>query len=357
MLDLHNYVHHMSPFAIQFTENFGIRWYGLAYLAGFILGHYFISIMVKRGTVDLKPEQVADLITWAAVGTLVGGRLGYCLFYAPHLFTDFDSSFPYWGVLKVMEGGMASHGGILGILVGGALYARKHKKDPFHLLDLLVFGGLLGVMFGRIANFINGELFGRESMVPWAMKFPLELHMWLQTSVDKLSKLGETVAGLSGRAISVEQWQDWLNKYSFDANARYQIQVWVDRVVTAAQKGQADVLANLNLVLQPRHPSQLYEAFLEGFFIFVVLALIWRKPQRPGVISGYFGIIYSVVRILGEQYRMPDAHIGFQLFGLTRGQWLSFGFLAFAAIYLFWALKRPSKPVGGWTRVDSNLKK
>lgn len=340
----------MSPFAIQFSENFGIRWYGLAYLAGFLLGHYFISLMVKRGTVDLKPEQVSDLITWAAVGTLVGGRLGYCIFYAPHLLTEFGGDFPYWGVLRVMEGGMASHGGILGILIAAALFARKNKKDPFHMIDLLVFGGLLGVFFGRIANFINGELFGRETTVPWAMKFPLELHMWLQTSVEKLSSLGETVAGLSGRAISIEQWQDWVSKYAFDATSRYQVQVWVDRVVAAAQKGQAEVLANLNHVLTIRHPSQLYEAFLEGLLIFIILAIIWRKPQRPGVISGYFGVIYCVVRVLGEQYRMPDAHIGFQLFGLTRGQWLSFGLFAFAVAYLVLALRRPTKPMGGWSK-------
>ena len=213
-----------------------------------------------------------------------------------------------------------------------------------------MFGGLLGVCFGRIANFINGELFGRETTVPWGMKFPLELHTWLQTSVEKLNALGETVASLSGKTISVEQWTEWVRKYAFDATSRYQIQVWVDRVVSAAQKGQADVLANLNTVLTVRHPSQLYEAFLEGLFIFVILALIWRKPQRPGVISGYFGLIYCAVRVLGEQYRMPDAHLGFQLFGLTRGQWLSFGLFAFAIGYIVVALRRPTKPMGGWKK-------
>ena len=110
------YVHHLSPFAIQFTETFGIRWYGLAYLAGFLLCFFVTDWMAKKGLILLDRDKVSDFITFGAIGTLVGGRLGYAVFYAPELLLSWSSAFPYWGVLEVHKGGMASHGGIIGIM-------------------------------------------------------------------------------------------------------------------------------------------------------------------------------------------------------------------------------------------------
>jgi len=182
------WVHNISPFLIEFTEGIGIRYYGLAYLAGFFLAYFFVDYMVRKGTIPLTREQAADLITYAAIGTLAGGRLGYVLFYSPELITTFHSQLPYWGVLEVHKGGMASHGGFIGIVTACLLFARKHKLDKFLMIDLCCLGGTIGVFFGRVANFINGELYGRECdpNLAIAVKFPSEIYSWTFQDTDKL---------------------------------------------------------------------------------------------------------------------------------------------------------------------------
>lgn len=352
------YVHNLSPFAIQFTETFGIRWYGLAYLSGFVFGYYAILLMTRRKGTLFKEESIADFTTYVAIGVLLGGRLGYCLFYAPDLFTAFDNSFPYWGALKVNEGGMASHGGILGVMAVCFFYARSHKIPVLHCMDLVVFGGSIGFFFGRIANFINGELYGRAAPEgpAWAVKFPQEMILWMQKDFPKLTTLGPAVEALhevkseSGEVIplTTSLWQQWMGAYGNDFVARQHIHEVVDQLIKAVQHGNAAVVAALAQVLTPRHPSQIYQAFLEGLFVFLILCWMWRKPQKPGVIGGWFGVLYCVARIIGEQFRMPDAHIGFQLFGLTRGQWLSIGLLLIAIIWLAICYRRPVKKMGGW---------
>src|SRR3989344_2987169 len=134
------WVHNLDPFAIQFTETFGIRWYGLAYLMGFINGYFAVFKMTRAGRTQFKVENIADFVTYIAIGVLAGGRLGYCLFYAPDLLIRFDNDFPFWSVLKVNEGGMASHGGILGVMAVCYFYGRYNKMSWLHCLDLTVFG-------------------------------------------------------------------------------------------------------------------------------------------------------------------------------------------------------------------------
>lgn len=352
------YVHNLSPFAIQFTEHFGIRWYGLAYLTGFVLGYLAIIWMTKRGVTLFRFEQVADFITYAAIGVLVGGRLGYCLFYAPDLFTTFDNHFPYWGVLKVNEGGMASHGGIIGVLVVSWLYSRYHKLPFWHCQDLTVFGGSLGFFFGRLANFVNGELFGREAPagLPWAVKFPTEMNLWVQRQFERLVDLKPAVQALGklrseqGDVIPVDAnvWQSWLDGFGHDFSARQHVYETIDALITAVQAKNMQVTEALAPVLTARHPSQLYQAVLEGLLVFILLVWIWRKPQKPGVVAAWFGVLYCVARIIGEQFRMPDAHIGFQWLGLTRGQWLSIAMLTVAIAFLIWAYRRNVEKLGGW---------
>ncbi|MGE0529225.1 MAG: prolipoprotein diacylglyceryl transferase [Bdellovibrionales bacterium] len=352
------YVHNLDPFAIQFTEHFGIRWYGLAYLMGFIGGYYAILLMTRRGGTQFKELQVADFITWVAIGVLAGGRLGYCLFYSPDLLTSFDSAFPYWGVLKVNEGGMASHGGIMGVMLVCWAYARRHQLSFLHCLDLTVYGGSLGFFFGRIANFINGELFGRPApeTLAWAVKFPTEMTLWVHNDVSRLSSLKGAVGALgqvktdAGEVIplSPSVWQGWLNAYGHDFSARQHVYQTVEALIAAVQHGHAQVTVLLAPVLTARHPSQLYQAFLEGLLVFLILCWIWRRPRKPGVVGGCFGVLYMIARIIGEQFRMPDAHIGFQLLGLTRGQWISIAFLIFALGWLIVALRRPVPRIGGW---------
>lgn len=360
------YVHNLDPFAIQFTETFGIRWYGLAYLAGFVLGYYAILRMVRAGATLFKEDEVADFVTYVAIGVLVGGRLGYCLFYAPELFWTIDAHFPFWGVLKVNEGGMASHGGILGVLFVCWIYGRIKKIPFWHCQDLTVFGGALGFMFGRIANFINGELYGRETApdFAWAVKFPQEIFLWVSKEFHRISNLGPAADALgsmkldSGEVVPINSnvWKLWVESYGRDGSARSMVHQGIEQMIWATQNGNEAVRAALGAVLTPRHPSQLYQMFLEGFLVFVCLVLIWRRPQKPGVIACWFGTLYCAARIVGEQFRMPDAHIGFELFGLTRGQWLSIGMLVAAVILLVYSYRSDRPKLGGWRPTDEALK-
>lgn len=345
-----SYVHTLDPFALEIYNGFGIRWYGLAYLAGFVLGYLVIIYLAKKKITPMTTDQVSDFVTWMAIGTLAGGRLGYCIFYSPDLLFSFTSDFPFWGVLRVNEGGMASHGGILGVMLSSYLFCRKHKIPFLHTLDMVVFGGSIGIFFGRIANFINGELYGRavqEGAFFWTVKFPQEMYTWGANSFDKLKSLSSAVENLKP-PVSSETWLGWISNYAVDHQSQYAIRDTIDRLVLATQTGNEAVIQALQVVLTPRYPSQLIQAVLEGLLVFLVLVFIWRKPQKVGVISGWFGVLYCVARIVGEQYRLPDAHIGYQWLGLTRGQWLSFALLAIAIAYLVAAYRRNSPLVGGW---------
>ena len=142
------YVHNLSPILFQFTEGIAIRWYGLSYLAGFIVAYYLVDLMAKRGTILLKREDVSDFITFMAIGVLAGGRIGYVLFYSPDLLSKVSSSFPYWGALEVQKGGMSSHGGMLGVVIAAWYFGRMKKINGMHILDLCMFGGSIGFFFG-----------------------------------------------------------------------------------------------------------------------------------------------------------------------------------------------------------------
>jgi phosphatidylglycerol:prolipoprotein diacylglycerol transferase len=350
------WVHNLSPFALQFSEHFGVRWYGLAYLAGFLCGYYAIVRMTKRGGTLFRVDQVADFITFTAIGVLVGGRLGYAAFYAPDLFTSLDSQFPYWGVLKVNEGGMASHGGILGVMIVCYVYGRYMRIPFWHCLDLTVFGGSLGFCFGRIANFVNGELYGREAPagLSWAVKFPSEMLTWPQHDPQRLRSLGPAVEVLGQLhvpggetiALNTTTWLSWVDSTSM--SVRQHIYETLEALIAAVQAHNAAVTEALAPILVPRYPSQLIQSVLEGLLVFLILCWIWRRPQKPAVVSAWFGVLYCSARIVGEQFRMPDAHLGFQLWGLTRGQWLSIGLLAVAIVVLIWAYRRKIPRMGGW---------
>ncbi len=368
------FVHNIDPFAIQFPEAFanmignfpeglGIRWYGLAYLAGFVIGLYLVKIMIRRKTTPITDAQLMDFVTFVAIGVLAGGRIGYALFYSPELLGEFDGSFPFWGVLKVHQGGMASHGGILGVLLASYLFSKKHKIPFWHLQDLTVLGGSLGFFFGRIANFINGELYGREihSHVAWAVQFPQEIYLWTQSNISKLSSLAPAVEKLgsvktsAGEVITLtaDTWRGWVMNFKTDMGSRKAADLVIEKLIQATQNGNEAVREALGQVLTVRHPSQLYQSVLEGLLVFIALAFIWRKPQRPGVISACFALFYCIARIIGEEFRMPDAHIGFQALGLTRGQWLSIALAIVAIAVLVWARKRTKyPPMGGWQKTE-----
>ena len=186
------YFHNLDPFAIQLWGDFGIRWYGLAYIAGFAVCYLCILYLIKKNKTKLSKEELSSLVNYSIFGVLIGGRLGYCLFYQPYLLTKFYSQFPFWGLLEIHKGGMASHGGMMGLCLASILFARKYNKSILHIFDLIVLGSGLGICFGRIANFINGELYGRiVQTATWVgVQFPKEIYEWYtQHHTEKLFSL------------------------------------------------------------------------------------------------------------------------------------------------------------------------
>ncbi len=302
------YVHHLSPFLIQFNDQVGIRWYGLAYIAGFIGAFYLMKWLARNGYGSLRENQVADFVFYAALfGVLIGGRLGYVLFYRPSILTEDPL-----GIFRVWDGGMASHGGILGLIIFSGIYAHRHRISWTGIGDNLVAVAPIGLFFGRVANFINGELYGRPTSVPWAIQFPAEL-------LDHPSEA----------SLVIEQTT------KIDPNLST-----VPEIIVAARHSPPvrEILAS---VLTPRHPSQLYEALLEGVVLFTLLILIRLKFKKPdGVTTGCFFLLYPLMRIVGEFFREPDAPLTGPF---TRGQFLSL-FMFVIGILFLWNAKTRGSP-------------
>jgi phosphatidylglycerol:prolipoprotein diacylglycerol transferase len=225
-----------------------IRWYSLAYIVGLVGGWMYMKRLAVRKPAVCDGDAVDDFLFWATIGVVLGGRLGIVLFYQ----FDYYMTNPA-KIIAVWEGGMSFHGGFLGVVVAAYLFTRKRGIDPLRFGDLLGCVAPIGLFFGRIANFINSELWGRTTDVPWGVVFP------------------------NGGPVA-------------------------------------------------RHPSQLYEALLEGLVLFVVLFILSRNEKvraRPGMLMGIFVAGYGLARIIAEFFREPDAYIGFLAFGTTWGQWLS----------------------------------
>lgn len=237
-----------------------VRWYGLMYLLGFAVGGLLGVYRAARPASEWKPAEVWDLLFYVALGVVIGGRIGYCLLYQPAYYLSKP-----WEILYVWSGGMSFHGGVLGVLFALWWFARRVRRHVLEVADFAVPLMPLGLMAGRIGNFINQELWGRVSDAPWAMVF-----------------------------------------------------------VGAGER--------------PRHPSQLYEALLEGLLLFVVVWVYSAAPRRAGAVSGLFLLGYGVARFGVEFFREPDAFLGYVAFdSLTMGQLLSLPMVAFG---LFLLLRR-----------------
>jgi len=303
------YVHDLSPFLIEFGNGFGIRWYGIAYAAAFVLGYFLYKWLAQRGYSDLKPEAVGDFILWGGIfGVLLGGRVGYILFY------DWDQFAQDPLVLfRVWEGGMASHGGILGLVLYTLWYAWRHQISWLNIGDNLVVVAPIGLFLGRCANFINGELYGKITTVPWAMKFPGELHAIVAATGNQTERLFVQAQLIVGRPVSV------------------------DGLILASRENEQlrELVAQF---LNPRHPSQLYEAFLEGLVLFAILWVARTRFRLPdGIITGLFFVAYAVLRIIGEVFREPDAAL---TLGMSRGQFLSIFLIVIGIAFWVGALAR-----------------
>jgi phosphatidylglycerol---prolipoprotein diacylglyceryl transferase len=329
-MTLATWLHNLSPILIDIGP-VPIRWYGLSYLAGFFVAYLLVKRVCRVGVSTLQPQHTTDLVVAVAIGIILGGRLGYVLLYQPSLIGEFTKSAPFWGVLAINKGGMASHGGMIGGMLGCLYFARRHKHDALHLIDLLAFGAPLGVFFGRVANFINGELLGRPCKpdFPLAVKFPQEMFE------PTFTRLDEVYASLPPPGTVMPGLTRW------DAST----------VVHLIQSGNRSVINVVEPLLTARHPSQLYAAVLEGLVVFAVLAIVWAKPRSPGLVAGVFAMVYAVMRIIDEFFRSPDAHLldkEFATLNITRGQWLSGLLLIFGVLLIVVSIKRNAKPMGGW---------
>lgn len=345
-------VHDLDPFALRISGDFGVRWYGLSYMMGFICAYLMIKWLAQKQRSGMTAEMVGDFVTYGAIGTLVGGRLGYVFFYGPDLLWKFKSAFPFWGVLAVNEGGMASHGGMIGIVIAALLFARKYSVNAFYLFDLVAVSGPVGVFFGRIANFINGELVGRpcDPSFPLAVKFPQDIYLWPAQEFNRLPGLASVTEKMG---VSRDQWLELVGKFHMDMGARDQVYSIMNKIIEQIQSGNTAAKEAIAPLLTARYPSQLFAAVGEGLFLFVVLFLLWRKPRKPGFIASMFVVLYALVRIADEHFRMPDAQIGFQWLGLTRGQWLSIVMFAVGLVMMFVSSRAGSLKIPGWGRGQS----
>ena len=261
-------VHNFDPVFVDLGI-FQIRWYSLAYITGIALGWlYAIKIIEKlsleKNYFSVKREQFDELITYLVIGIVLGGRLGYVIFY----------NFKYYSeniveVFKLWQGGMSFHGGLIGLIIAVYIYSKNSKTDFFKFTDIISCVAPIGIFLGRIANFINGELYGKVSTLPWAIIFP-----------------------------------------------------YTDNVA--------------------RHPSQIYEEFLEGFILFILLNYFAFKKKliiKSGYISGLFLIFYSILRIIAEKFREPDAHIGYLFNYISMGTLLSL-IIFFAGFVIILLIKK-----------------
>jgi phosphatidylglycerol:prolipoprotein diacylglycerol transferase len=260
----------IDPILIEIGP-FAIRWYALAYIGGILFVWWFARRIAANDALwgarpPLKPEDVDDVIVWCAIGIVLGGRLGYVLFYQPAYFLAHPAE-----ILVLWRGGMSFHGGFLGTVLALILFARSRHIPVLSMLDIASIAVPVGLFLGRLANFVNGELWGRVTDVPWAFIFPM--------------------AGP-----------------------------------------------------EPRHPSQLYQAALEGVLLFIVLLIALRAGalRRPGLLGGLFVAGYGLARIIGELFREPDAHIGFLAGGITMGMLLSIPMIIVGAIFIVRAMREPS---------------
>lgn len=259
----------LDPVALQIGP-LAIRWYALAYITGLIGGWQYCLRLAKRPPNVVSPLHIDDFMVWATAGVILGGRLGFVLFYRPDFYLAHPSE-----IFQVWKGGMSFHGGLLGVIAAMAIFARRRNVPVFALADIVAAATPIGLFFGRIANFINGELWGRVTDVSWAVIFP-------------------------------------------------------------------------HAGPQPRHPSQLYEAALEGAVLFVVLWVLlfrYNAMRWRGLLSGSFLIGYGLARIISETMREPSAHLDFVPLGTTFGQWLSVPMVLFGIYLVATARRRPQAAV------------
>jgi phosphatidylglycerol:prolipoprotein diacylglycerol transferase len=351
------YLHRLDPFAVEFPAGWplgGLRWYGLAYLAGFCVAWGMVRWMARHHRTTLPERSVPDLMIAVLIGVLAGGRLGYALFYDRALFTGFSSSFPFWDLLAITRGGMSSHGGMIGVVTMLWIFAVRNRLSKLHLFDMASFASPPGLFLGRLANFVNGELLGRP--VPadrladppwWSVRFPQEMTAWPPQDLDRLDGAVRALGG------SASEWSAQVARMAGDEGAARYVTGTLESLIAAVQDGNAAVIRELGPLLTVRYPSQLIQAITDGPVLFLILALAWWKPRKPGVVGGIFLVAYGAMRIATEHFRVPDAGVALlqtPLGDLSRGQCLSVLMILVGVIGLPIVARREVQPIGGLVR-------
>ncbi len=346
-LTLAAWFHDLSPFLIRFTDTFGIRWYGLSYALGFLCAFLLMRRLCALGYTTLRKDQMGDLILTLILGVVLGGRIGYMLFYQPSLLWTFSGSFPFWGALQINNGGMASHGGMIGVIAIACWWVRRVNRERaaegqgpvsmLHVLDVCALSVPVGLGLGRLANFVNSELLGKVVAAPgqpapwWAVKFPREIVS--EHAVPLTPEQQQAIARIV-RDVS-------LPRDSFEQG--------FERLIDKIQHGSHDLAARLEPYVSARHPSQLYQAFAEGLVLLGILWLIASRPRKPGVTGAWFLIAYGVLRITTEFWRLPDVGVQ-KLMGLSRGQQLSALMVVVGLAALALVARRAAAKNPGWRR-------
>ncbi len=295
------YLYHpdINPVIFQIWGPLAVRWYGLTYAISFIFGYLFIFMEIKKGKLNIKESELSDIVFGSFLGVLLGGRLGFVLFYdlAYHIKHPLH-------IFITWEGGMSFHGGLIGIAIAFIIYSLKNKKNFFDLADVYIVPSTLGIAFVRWANFVNGELWGKPTTLPWGVIFPdIPQQKWFSLSVP------------------------WVREF--------------------AAKSGLTVLPGQNMINLPRHPSQLYEGFLEGVVLFFILLILSRLKNKPrGLLFSVFILGYGVARFIVEFFREPDAYIGYLYGGwVTMGIILSTPMILLGGAGLIYFLKKNDRNV------------
>jgi len=317
------YIHDWNPVLVEFGGALAIRWYGLAYLVSFALGFWLLRHLARKQLWVLPDTQVSDFIAFSALfGVFLGGRLGYVLFYMiPKRGIEYVLNDPLV-IFKVWEGGMASHGGIFALVIFTFFHARKKGVSWTGLGDGLCVVAPVGLFCVRMANFINGELYGRvDPDCKWAMRFPSALSDPKAPEHSQREAAHHAVMQIAPPAEGQ------------DCNIDY---------IREALRSSPELHQAFTPLLEPRHPSQLYEAILEGALLFLLLwTLRLRLPQLGhGVLTGLFFILYAVGRMTAELYREPDSAL---IGPLTKGQFYSTFMIVLGLAFLAWGLTKGRK--------------
>jgi phosphatidylglycerol:prolipoprotein diacylglycerol transferase len=343
-------LHTSTPFAVRLGGGFGIRWYGLAYAGGFVVAWLLMRWMSATRRSPLTTAQVGDFLTWAVLGVIVGGRVGHVLFYDRPLLWSFTGEFPYWGLLFIHKGGMSSHGGIIGVVIAVWWWCRRNHVLFSHVTDLTAWSGCIGLGLGRYANWINGELWGKPLPVSmqaespwWSVKYPEELLRPGVLSDSTLLLLKPLVPASSAAVAAGMQVAPIPVAGAIERGDTAQM------LYAACYGGDAIVREKVAPYLVAYYPNNFLQAISDGVVLFALLSLVWMRPRKPGVITGWFLLGYGALRLGTEQLREIDPGV-FMIGPATLPMLLSAAMIAAGATIILACSRRAMPAVGGLLR-------